>query len=67
MAVLSWVTAPQGPSTLKELPRTNSRIAPLNLVGTRSTASPTSGIYGNAVEHVPTIAKRFLGRGMALT
>ena len=47
----------------ERIPRTNSRFAPLNLVGTRSTASLTSVKYGDAVERVPTIPKRFRGRG----
>ena len=35
----------------------------MNLVGTRSTASLTPGKYGDAVERVPTIPRRFMGRG----
>jgi hypothetical protein len=44
-------------------PRTSSRIAPLNLVGTRSTVSLASLSYGDAVERVPTRLRRFMGRG----
>jgi tRNA(Ile)-lysidine synthase len=50
------------PSEGERIPRTNLRFAPLNLVGTRSTAFLTSGKYGDAVERVPTIPKRFRGR-----
>ena len=50
-------------SLRERIPRTNSRFAPLNLVGTRSTASLTFDNYRDAVERVPTIPRRFRGRG----
>ena len=46
------------------MPRRNSRIAPLNLVGTRSTASPYFRKVWDAVERVPTTPRRFMGRGV---
>ena len=55
---LRWGSGGEG----ERIPRINSRIAPLNLVGTRSTASLTSGENRDAVERVPTIATRFMGR-----
>ena len=49
------------------IPRKDSRIGSLNLVGTRSTASPCSHEIRDAVERVPTIPKRrFMGRGKSL-
>jgi hypothetical protein len=39
----------------QRIQRTNSRITPLNQVGTRSTASPQSQEEWGAVERVPTI------------
>src|ERR1017187_10344150 len=50
------------PSRRERIPRPNLRFATLNLVGTCSTASLTSGNYGDAVERVPTITRRFMGR-----
>ena len=46
-------------------PRAKSRIAPLNLVRTRSTASPSLCTIRDAVERVPTAPTRFMERGTA--
>src|ERR1035438_3076995 len=49
----------------ERIPRTNWRFAPLNPVRTGSPAVLPSGKYGDAVERVPTIPKRFRGRAGA--
>jgi hypothetical protein len=55
---------PPSPLNGERLPRTSSRLEPLNPVGTRSTASPSSGLQlgtqWNASLPVP--AGRFMGR-----
>ena len=45
----------EGQNAGQRIHRTNSRITPLNQVGTRSTASPQSQEEWGAVERVPTV------------
>jgi hypothetical protein len=57
----TWVLERSSPLGVR-IPRIDSCFEPLNLVGTRSTASPYLPEFRDAVERVPTVPGRFRGR-----